>query len=507
VEEPTAPTTAKQTGTSRGSVARTMVSAVLRAGLPPLITVVTLPIILGRVSLSDYGLWATITGLIAVLATVDGGLATETTRRVASAMGRNDDVAILNAGRQGIGLALLLAVVVMPLTALAGIPVMHLIAAPEDFRLGLGLWLAVVGYQTIGWYYALLAALVTGLQRGDLTNSVNAIGAIIGALVTVTAVLAGLNVWGLLVGLFALGLSTMAGHMVTSRRLVGTSRVWLPARPDAARPFLLAGLALASLQASLLIEPAAAKAILSAVDGSESAAAMQLGFTVTRMALIAAMAPTAAILVGVSEWRESQPERIAGLVRQASLASLAFVGVLAVVMLASGPYVADAWLGISVPGIGVAIRGLSAVAVITIVSWLFTQTLLGHGNTKSVTIRLFVGSAVALAGMLLLAPAFGIAGVVAASAFGGLLAAVLLGRIDRDYESIIWRATARLAPGLLAVGLVGAVVMDRWNPAGRLEALLAVVIVGAIAAVFAWLLLPGDTRRMMIRTVRERLAR
>jgi hypothetical protein len=49
--------------------------------------------------------------------------------------------------------------------------------------------------------------------------------------------------------------------------------------------------------------------------------------------------------------------------------------------------------------------------------------------------------------------------------------------------------------------------MDRWNPAGRLEALLAVVIVGAIAAVFAWLLLPGDTRRMMIRTVRERLAR
>lgn len=484
-----------------------MVASVLRAGLPPLITVVTLPIILGRVSLDNYGLWATITGLIAVLATIDGGLATETTRRVAAARGRHDSQAVIAAGREGIGLALLLAVVVMPLTALAGVPVMRIIAPPDDFSLGLSLWLAVVVYQTIGWYYALLAAVVTGLQRGDLANSVNAIGAVAGALVTVSAVLAGAGVWGLLFGLFALGLVTTAGHMITSRRLVGTAAVWLPARPSAARRFLLAGIALASLQASLLVEPAAAKAILSAVDGPESAAAMQLGFTVTRLALIAAMAPTAAILVGVSEWRESQPERIAGLVRHASLASLAFVGVLAAVMLATGPYVADAWLGIDVPGIGVAIRGLSVVAVITIVSWLFTQTLLGHGNTRAVTIRLLIGTVIALTGMLVLAASTGIAGVIAASAVGGLIAAVLLGRIDREYEATIWRAVIRMAPTLLVFGLIGAVVVDRWNPQGRVVALLAAVAVGVLAAVLAWVLLPSDTRSMMVRTVKGRLAR
>lgn len=164
------------------------------------------------------------------------------------------------------------------------------------------------------------------------------------------------------------------------------------------------------MQASLLIEPAAAKALLSAFDGSESAAAMQLGFTVTRMALIAAMAPTAAILVGVAEWRDSQPERIAGLVRNASYASLALVAVLAAVMLATGPYVAEAWLGISVPGIGVAIRGLSVVAILTITVWLFTQTLLGHGNTRAVTLRLAIGTAVALAGMAVGAPSAGWSG-------------------------------------------------------------------------------------------------
>lgn len=484
-----------------------MVSAVLRAGLPPLITVVTLPIILGRVSLDDYGLWATITGLIAVLATIDGGLATETTRRVATARGRNDNTAVVAAGRQGIGLALLLAVVVMPLTAAAGVPVMRIIAPEEDFQLGLGLWLAVVVYQTIGWYYALLAAVVTGLQRGDLANSVNAIGAIAGALVTVAAVLLGFDVWGLLIGLFALGIVTTAGHMVTSRRLVHTRRIWLPVRPTGIRTFLVAGLALASLQASLLVEPAVAKAILSAVDGPETAAAMQLGFTVTRLALIAAMAPTAAILVGVSEWRESQPERIAGLVRNASLASLAFVAVLASVMLATGPYVADAWLGIQVPGIGVAVRGLSVVAIITIISWLFTQTLLGHGNTRAVTVRLLLGSLVALIGMALAAPRWGLAGVIMASAVGGLIASVLLGRLDVRYESIIWRGALRIAPPLVALGVVLALLLDRWNPQGRLIALAAAIVIGVAAAAFAWVLLPGDTRRLMRTTVRERLAR
>ena len=69
-----------------------MLTSIARAALPPLVAVVTLPIILGRVSLSDYGLWATITGLIAVLATIDGGLATDITRRVAAARGADDDV-------------------------------------------------------------------------------------------------------------------------------------------------------------------------------------------------------------------------------------------------------------------------------------------------------------------------------------------------------------------------------------------------------------------------------
>ena len=479
----------------------------MRAGIPPLITVITLPIILGRVSLSNYGLWATITGLIAVLATIDGGLATEVTRRVATARGDNDMNRVVTAGREGVGMALGLALVVMPLTALAGFAIVRWIAPAEDYQLGIALWLGVVVYQTLGWYYAVLAGVVTGLQRGDLTNTVNAIGAVVGALATVTAVLLGMEVWGLFVGLVVLGVVTTAGHMVSTRRLTGTRSVWLPMRPEGARTLLLASLALASMQASLLVEPAAAKALLSAFDGPESAAAMQLGFTVTRMALIAAMAPTATILVGVSEWRDSQPERIVGLVRNASYASLALVGVLAVVMLATGPYVADAWLGQDVPGLGLAIRALSPVAVLTIVVWLFTQTLLGHGNTKAVALRLLSGTVVALALMALTAATFGLAGVIAASAVGAIVASVALGRIDGEFEGVIWRAALRMGPALMLLGLAGAWTVDRINPQGRLAAALLAAAVGVVAAVVAWLLLPGDTRTLISTTVRERLLR
>ncbi len=495
------------TGTTRANVARTMVTSLLRAALPPLVAVVTLPIILGRISLEQYGLWATITGLIAVLAAVDAGMATMTTRRVAEARGVDDADAVVVATRQSVSVLARLAIFVMPITALVGWPLMSIIAAPADVTLGRWIWLGVVVYQTVGWYYSVQSAVATGLQRGDLANAVNAVGALVGAVATVIAVLAGLGLFGMLLGMWVLGAVTLIGHLRNALRLTGTRAVWRPLRPADSRKLLVGGLALASMQASLLVEPAAAKALLSAFDGSESAAAMQLGFTVTRMALIAAMAPTAAILVGVAEWRDSQPERIAGLVRNASFASLALVAVLATVMLATGPYMAEAWLGISVPGVGVAIRGLSVVAIMTITVWLFTQTLLGHGNTRAVTVRLATGTGVALVGMAIGAPLGGLIGVIAASFVGACVAAVLLSMLDGGYSRIIWPALARVGPAMVALGLVGAVAVDRVDPASRIGALVAAVVAVVVAGVVAWLVLPRDTRALMVSTVRQRLGR
>jgi O-antigen/teichoic acid export membrane protein len=482
-----------------------MISSLLRAGLPPLIAVVTLPIVLGHLSLDDYGLWATVTGLIAVLAAVDVGLSTVVARQVATARGVDNAAEVLAATRSGVSVALRLGVLVMPLTAAAGWLIVPLIAGGTNRAEAMWLWVAVVGYQAVGWYFAMQAAVATGLQRGDLANAVNAAGAVAGALVTVVAVVAGTGLVGMVAGLWTLGVVTLAGHMRNARRLTGTRRVWRPRHRPGARSLLVAGLALATMQASLLVEPAVAKALLSAFDGPEAAAAMQLGFTVSRMALVAAMAPTAAILVGVAEWRDSQPERVAGLVRNASYASLALVSVLAAVMLATGPYVAAAWLGVDVPGIGVAIRTLSVVTIATIVVWLFSQTLLGFGHTRPVTIRLAIGTAVALAGMAAAAPVVGLPGVVAASFLGAAVAAVLLARLDADYGRIIFSAAGRIGPAMVVLGVLGALLIDRINPQTRITALLAAVVATLVAAAAAWLLIPSGTRHLMQATLAERL--
>ena len=95
--------------------------------------------------------------------------------------------------------------------------------------------------------------------------------------------------------------------------------------------------------------------------------------------------------------------------RNASYASLALVAVLAAVMLATGPYVAAAWLGVHVPGIGVAIRTLSVVTIATIVVAVHPDAV-GHGNTRSVTVRLAIGTCVSLTGMAVAAPIAGLPG-------------------------------------------------------------------------------------------------
>lgn len=97
--------------------------------------------------------------------------------------------------------------------------------------------------------------------------------------------------------------------------------------------------------------------------------------------------------------------------------------------------------------------------------------------------------------------------MIAASFLGACVAAVLLSRLDADYSAIIWRALARIGPAMVVLGLVGAVAVDRVNPASRVGALVAAVVAGVIAALVAWVVLPSATRSLMVATVRQRVGR
>ncbi|MDQ1247071.1 MAG: hypothetical protein QG597_1441, partial [Actinomycetota bacterium] len=254
-------------GTSRAAVARTMAASLLRAGVPPLIGVLTLPVILRGVSLSDYGLWATLTGIVALWGVVTAGIATEVTRKVAHARGEQDMAEVVEVGRQGVAAVIVLAAVSLPVTAIAGVPLMHVVAPAGMFATGMQLWIALMFYQVAAWFGAAQAAVVVGLQRGELPNSINAAAAVLGAVVTVGLVILGWGVDALLIGMIVMGLTSAVCQMAVTRHLTGTASIWLPRRTRGLTAMLLAGVALGSMQISLLVEPAFAKVVLSACCG------------------------------------------------------------------------------------------------------------------------------------------------------------------------------------------------------------------------------------------------
>jgi O-antigen/teichoic acid export membrane protein len=495
------------TGTSRQSVARSMAAASMRSAVVPFIALVTLPVVLRNVPLGEYGLWVTLGGLVAILATSDSGFVTATSRRVALASGAKNSDAVIAVGRKGIATAVGMALVTIPVVGLLGIPVVHLVAPEEDFRLGIALWMIALLLRPFSAYFMILAGVLVGLQRTDLAATATTVGALIGAALTVGAVLGGLGVWGLVLGGGSAVFASTLGFMYFTRRVTGTRRIWTPLPSAGWSRLLLAALALAWLEASLMLEPAVSKAVLAAVDGTDLSAAYQVASSVTRVGLIAAIAPTGALLVGVAEWRVQQPQRIRALVRHTSMVSLGIVGVVSGVLFALGPYLADEWLGTAIPGVGPAIRGLSLVAVATQVVWLFSKTLLGHGNTKVVTICLVAGTGVSLLLMVPGARMLGIIGVILSSLVGACVTSVLLTAVDREYRSTIWRAVGRILPALLVLGIIGAWFADAYSPEGRIEVTVLAFGTATIATVLAWALLPRDSRALILRTVGEKVGK
>ena len=96
---------------------------------------------------------------------------------------------------------------------------------------------------------------------------------------------------------------------------------------------------------------------------------------------------------------------------------------------------------------------------------------------------------------------------MAASFVGAVVSAVLLSRIDGDYARIIFTAAGRIGPAMVALGLIGAFLIDRINPGTRIAALVAAVVATLVAAGVAWVLMPADTRRLMRTTLTDRLGR
>ena len=94
-------TDAMPRGTNRRTITRTIGSASLMTVVQYAVSLVVAPVVLGQAGVSTFGVWATIASVLAVGALADAGLRLEIGRRVADALGDDDDDAMRHAVHHG----------------------------------------------------------------------------------------------------------------------------------------------------------------------------------------------------------------------------------------------------------------------------------------------------------------------------------------------------------------------------------------------------------------------
>jgi O-antigen/teichoic acid export membrane protein len=155
------------------------------------LSLVTVPLILGALGKERFGLWNTITTVIAWVALFDLGLSNGLVNRLAKAYGRQDDDEanryFVTALAAMIGLAIILGIclaITIPL-----VPWSQLLGVRGEVDHATVLWsvVAALGVFVVFMPFGVVPQLYAGFQRGYLTNGFNLAGALLGFAVLLLA--------------------------------------------------------------------------------------------------------------------------------------------------------------------------------------------------------------------------------------------------------------------------------------------------------------------------------
>lgn len=292
-------------GTSITNVGRVLASSTAASVVALPLGLLTVPLFLHRLDLTAYGVFATLSAVIALTALVEAGIGTEIVRRVAAAEGRHDVAAIRRAAHEGTTILLGLAAVAAVLGAGVAFLLPDVLFGDIDAHLR-----AQVPYLTLavtamfcadlvlsGWF-----AVLPGLQRGEWAAAAGLISLLLGTGAVVVSILAGLGVWSLVLG-GGVQLATSVGVRTLGMRRVAPA---VPLRltrtsPTTARSY--AGISLLVLVASVsnIVDFQFDKVVLAHYVGAAAAGTYQIGTTLALQARGLALIPVSVLMVGVAE--------------------------------------------------------------------------------------------------------------------------------------------------------------------------------------------------------------
>lgn len=480
-------------GTSARTVAMALRSSAVRLAVEVPMILVLLPFVLAQVTTERYGLWATFASLLTLGGLLDAGIRIEITRRVGSAHGGGDPVALQRAVSEGITLLLALAAGVVVVGTAIG-PLLLSLTFPDGAPVSLpALYAAVLGLLVVSVLSGALFGLLRGLQRPD----VEAYGAIAGLLTTavtsVVLLLAGLGVWALYGTALAAYLVRVAVQYAGVRRLAPDVRL-RPARLQRGgrrATAQLTGLALLT-QVPEVVNAQWDKLVLSRYTGSGGVAQYELGSSLGLQSRALALLPLLPLLAAMSELRVRDAVGRDELFERLSRISAAVGAVVLLGVVALAPAFFRVWLGDDYSDAAAVARVVAAGMLVGLVGAPWVAYALAerwHDAPAASAVVLIAVNAVVT---VILVPRVGLLGAATGSVAGNVVAVTLLWAVVRRRARRPWLRPATRPVLLTALVCAGALLLGSADVASRLG------FVGATAAFLAVVLVllhtSGDLR-------------
>lgn len=455
------------TGTSGATLLRAMRSGVIATLLARLVSLFSLPYILGVVGPTVYGVWAAISTVLAIGALADAGVRTEIMRRVGEAKGREQLDEAARSVQEGMTVLLLL---VAPLLIIS-VAVAPLLRAALFTQLPAGLssgdldWMirCVFGLLAISVFTHAYFGALSGLQRSDLETWGAMFGAIVTVFVTVVLVRNGAGIRAFFGGMVAGLLSESGAYLVFIRRTFPQLRFRLARmKVSSARALLgLSGLVLVSRVADI-VDSQWDKLVITRVVGSAAVAQYHIGTLLVRQASLICLIPLAPLFVVIAELGRKSARGVA-ITSLLSRVSLSLASVLLSAAFVFAPAFIHLWLG---PGYEDAARAARLFAIASYLNLLATPLsyiAFGEGRHRLVAIgagaNMIVNGALSLVLTLAIGFEGALYGSIAGMAAGLVVITVLSGRhVNRPRRIIPWRAGVlgvAAAAAAMAVGLGG----------------------------------------------------
>jgi len=367
-----------------GSGGRNIFRSALGSGITAVISLplslLSVTLVLNRVSLDEYGVWVTVSTLLALAGLADVGVSTQIVRKVAAAVGAKDRAAEQAAVNEGVTVLVAIAGAVVVVGAGAALAFPAFVQLPSTMSSG---QVAALGLFVTGNLAATLVltgrfAALRGFQRVDLIARGELVGSVAQFTVAVGGVYAGGGVWALAAGAAARLATASLVQSAALRRLRPAQRVRLQRLSwRSLRTYAGVSTALLVASAANLVDHQLDKVLLASIVSPVAAAAYQLGATLALQARALALLPISLLLAGTAELHNGDKlDRVRTVLTQVN-GSVAAVG-LGGVMVLAGPFV-DVWLGESFDDVALAAAVLSLALLVNACTGPWYYFCLGRG--------------------------------------------------------------------------------------------------------------------------------